>query len=81
MIKAEYLERDLAACRRQLACFPSWRKFEYLIKQERRLTAQLDQALIDAAIDNLQPTPHEVTHHETTRSQGTEASHHHLGRA
>ena len=79
MIKAEYLERDLAACRRQLACFPSWRKFEFLLKQERRLAAQLDQVLIDAAIDNLQPTPHEVTYnHETTRS---EASHHHLGRA
>ena len=79
MIKAEYLERDLAACRRQLACFPSWRKFEFLIKRERQLTAQLDQALIDLAIDNLQPTDFEVIHHEKARSEASH--HHHLGRA
>ena len=78
MIKAEYLERDLAACRRQLACFPSWRKFEFLVKQERQLAERLDRELIDLAIDNLQPTPHEVIHYEKARS---EASHHHLGRA
>ena len=52
-----------------------------LLQGEGSIPETLDQHLIDLAIDNLQPTPHEVTYHETTRSQGTEASHHHLGRA
>ena len=63
MLRTELLEREIYRCRHSLnaGAVMSWQRLEYLIGRERQLAERLDRLLIDLAIDNLQPTPYEVT--------------------